>query len=607
MNFFADQARARKQTKKLIFMYVVTVIIIAMATGLVFASLLQMSGTQNSEHSNVFDREFISHILLSMQMWYISAGVMLAIFIVSFIKILTLRQGGNVIAEYAGAVPVNLNTTDQKLRQYINVVEEMSIASGVPCPSIYYMPHEPSINAFAAGFEIQDAVVAISAGAINHLNRDELQGVVAHEFSHIFNGDMKLNLKLIGYLAGLSAIAEVGSHLLRSGRYSKRNSKNNSAHIGIILFVIGSIGALLANILKAAISREKEYLADASAVQFTRNPIGISGALKKVLNNDEQEIQAVKAREISHFFFFEPFKSFTGLFSTHPPLPDRISRIDKNFNSYVFEKKKYQSEQAQNKNELISKLSSTAVSPEQAKIVYQKIAVTFEQFLKTPVMASQLSLAFFLSNDKQLAHQQLQDFVSIHATWDAPTIFTAYQHLIKLTSLEKVNCLDVLAHHLSSLDPVKRQDLQVGIKFLVEHDKKITLNEYLYFQFFKNSLNPRRRFTDANYSIQQMQREIEMILSLCVELDGANDKDKLFQESCQKMLGSASPRPKLNINMIEKALTRLKDAKIEVKQDLLVSVAAMIDANSTKTEEEMAFLALLCQTLGVPSSMLKSV
>jgi Zn-dependent protease with chaperone function len=607
MNFFADQARARQQTKKLIAMYVATVTLTAVATGLTFSSFLQMSQTQDYGQGHILNADFISQILTSMPMWYISGIVMMAIFLVSFFKIITLRQGGKVIATYAGAVAVNLNTTDLKLRQYINVVEEMSIASGTPCPAIYYMPKEQSINAFAAGFDIQDAVVAMSAGAIEQLNREELQGVVAHEFSHIFNGDMKLNIKLIGYLAGLSAIAEVGSHLIRSGRYAGRNNKNNGAAIGMVLFVIGGLGAFFAYILKSAISRQREYLADASAVQFTRNPKGIAGALQKILKSVDQEIQATRARDISHFFFFEPFKNFFGLFATHPPLVDRIRRIDKSFNAYIYEKDKVRTQQSMASNEVISKLSSTAINPEQAKVVYQKLTVAFESFLKTPRLASKLALAFFLDRDSEVAHAQLQALSANHSEWDVSPIFTAYEHLKQLSAQEKINCLDMLSHHLASLDPMKRQDLQVAMKFLVDHDKKITINEYLYFQFFKNCLNPRRRFTDANYSKQQLRGEIEVVFSLCVELDRNNDKEKLYNETSQNYLGEARNRPKLNINMLEKALTRLKDAKIEVKQELLLQAAAIVNANSAKTEEELAFLSLFCQTLGVPSHLLQSL
>src|SRR5690606_28971990 len=248
------------------------------------------------------------------------------------------RQGGSVVAGLLGGLPVNPATDDPDERRLVNVVEEMAIASGVPVPAIYVLPGEESINAFAAGYGVHDAAVAVTRGALKHLTRDELQGVIAHEFSHILNGDMRLNIRLIGLLHGLLLLALIGRVLLRSGGRSRgrRKEKGGSVQVALIglgLVLLGYIGVFFGKLIKAAASRQREYLADAAAVQFTRNPEGIAGALKKIgALGAGSRIVHPRAEELSHLYFASGLRSsFAGLFATHPPLVERIRRIDPSF------------------------------------------------------------------------------------------------------------------------------------------------------------------------------------------------------------------------------------------------------------------------------------
>ena len=221
----------------------------------------------------------------------------------------------------------------------INVVEEMALASGVPVPPVYLLPEEQGINAFAAGYSPSDAVVAVTRGTAEQLSRDELQGVVAHEFSHILNGDMRLNIRLIGVLHGILLLGLIGRFLLRSGYYSghRRNSKDNSGAVllvmGLVLLVLGFVGSVCGNLIKAALSRQREYLADASAVQFTRNPGGIAGALKRIgAAVMGSSLKHSNASEMSHMYFSQGvWEGFTGMMATHPPLPKRIRALEPNW------------------------------------------------------------------------------------------------------------------------------------------------------------------------------------------------------------------------------------------------------------------------------------
>ena len=250
----------------------------------------------------------------------------------SLYKMAQLAGGGTVVAERLGGRRVYPNTTDPVERRLLNVVEEMALASGVPVPPVFLLSEEQGINAFAAGYSPSDAVVGVTRGCAQQLTRDQLQGVVAHEFSHILNGDMRLNMRLIGVLHGILLMGLVGRELLRLVGHSGggRSRRNDGAAplllIGLAFMVIGFLGLFIGNLIKAAASRQREFLADASAVQFTRNPEGIAGALKRIgAAVFGSKLASPRAAEASHMYFAEGIST---LFASHPPLHERISRID---------------------------------------------------------------------------------------------------------------------------------------------------------------------------------------------------------------------------------------------------------------------------------------
>src|SRR4051794_31243361 len=242
----------------------------------------------------------------------------------SVFKTLSLARGGRAVAELLDGRIVNPNSTDIHERKLLNIVEEMAIASGVPVPQVYVMDDEPGINAFAAGHSVSDAAVSVTRGAMTMLTRDELQGVIAHEFSHLLNGDMRLNLRLMGLIFGILCLTVIGRVLVQT-----RGKKNPLPLLGLALIIIGWVGVLFGRLIQAAVSRQREYLADAAAVQFTRNPLGLAGALKKIGGlPDHSDVLAANADEVSHLFFAN---ANTSWFSTHPPLDDRIKLLDPSF------------------------------------------------------------------------------------------------------------------------------------------------------------------------------------------------------------------------------------------------------------------------------------
>ena len=312
MNFFEHQAAARRTSARLVILFALAV------TGIVLAvDAVAWFGTRGSTSVVAFT----------------TVATIAVIALGSMYRISSLSGGGEPVALQMGGVPVPENTTDLNLRRLRNVVEEIAIASGVPVPKLYVLEHEEAINAFAAGYSPSDAVVAVTRGALDKLNRDELQGVIAHEFSHILNGDMRLNIRLIGVLFGILMIGLIGRKLLVHGRFSGR-SKDAGAMLAaaLVALIVGYVGLFFGRMIKAGVSRTRESLADASAVQFTRQSQGLAGALKKIggLVEGARLNDRGNAEEVSHMLFGDGV-GFSGLFATHPPLLKRIQALEPGF------------------------------------------------------------------------------------------------------------------------------------------------------------------------------------------------------------------------------------------------------------------------------------
>src|SRR5690625_1971717 len=339
MDFFESQDQARRRSGRLLFFYILAVALIVASVYFVVLFAAEYAGLIGER----------SHFLWEPYVFlWTAAGTLTIISIGSAYRIIQLRAGGSRVAEMMGGRRVDRATSDPDERRLINVVEEMAIASGVPVPEIFILDREKSINAFAAGYSPNDAAVAVTDGTLRTLNRDELQGVIAHEFSHILNGDMRLNIRLIGVLNGILVLHLIGLILIRSLAYSRtgatrsRRSSGGGGSGGIViaiiiigsaLMIIGYIGVLFSRMIQAAVSRQREYLADAAAVQFTRNPSGIANALRKIGGASfGSRIRDPHANEASHLFFANGLSSsFSNLFSTHPPLTKRIQAIDPSF------------------------------------------------------------------------------------------------------------------------------------------------------------------------------------------------------------------------------------------------------------------------------------
>jgi len=305
-NFFEHQDRAQSRTGWLVFLFVIGVLGVTISITLLTAVFMPNA---------------------------IPAAIVVSLLIIGIpfvFKLLTMSSSGALVAESLGGIRINPASQETNERKILNIVEEMAIASGMPIPPVFILD-EDCINAFAAGKTPQDAVIGVSRGAIESLTRDELQGVMAHEFSHIFHGDMRINMRAIAAIFGLMAIGYVGYFVLRSTMFGPRTRKiDGKAAAGIAIFgvgliVIGCIGTFFGRLMQAAISRQREFLADASAVQYTRNPAGIGGALRKIGAQASGTMHHAEASQFNHMLFSQGINT---LFASHPPLAERIKRIE---------------------------------------------------------------------------------------------------------------------------------------------------------------------------------------------------------------------------------------------------------------------------------------
>lgn len=334
MDFFEHQDAARRKTRYLVFLFLLAtaaiVLVVDLAAGVVLGSMAgnadsaAFTGAWLADNAGLFATT--------------SIGTVSFIGLSSAYRIASLSSGGSSVARQLGGVQVKPDTQDPLRRRLHNVVEEIAIASGVPVPEVYILEQEAGINAFAAGFNTSDAIVAVTRGTLENLDRDELQGVIAHEFSHILNGDMRLNMRLIGVVFGILSLAIIGRTVLRATRLARvgRNEKGGGAVaaillMGVVLLVVGYIGVFFGRLIKAAVSRQREYLADASAVQFTRQTDGIAGALKKIAALSQGSLlKQTETEEVNHMLFATGAR-LSSMLATHPPLADRIRALDPAF------------------------------------------------------------------------------------------------------------------------------------------------------------------------------------------------------------------------------------------------------------------------------------
>ena len=643
MDFFQSQDNARKHTTRLVIFFLLAVLSLIILTNLLVMSIFGYLGSQMGDQTltiETLQTQFDWQAFFS-----IGVGVVVVIFAASLYKVSTLNSGGHVVAEMLGGQLLYNDGSDYNKQKLLNVVEEMAIASGTPVPPVYLIDEE-GINAFAAGFSPSDAVIGVTKGCIEKLNREELQGVIAHEFSHILNGDMRLNIRLMGILHGILIIGIIGYFVLRSAGYSSlgRRSRNNNPAamlgLGFGLLVIGYAGTFFGNIIKAAVSRQREFLADASAVQFTRNPNSIGGALKRIGSSPAGSmLDNPSTSEVSHLLFAQGFTTFlSSLFSTHPPLAKRIKRIDPlwdgEFDSY---KPIPETEEQESATEAVKKQTATTIvatavmakamlstsrtgkiTPESIQYAHnllKNIPVALLEQAHTPYGARAIVYLLLLDEDKTIRNQQL---VHLHENSDDGV----YESLIKLIS--EVDVIDI-EHRLALLDlslPALQQlsKSQYGlfkrnIKALIETDGRVSLFEWSLQKILSHHLERtfnkpgKRQFKHA--SINQLTDACNILLSILIYAGRQNaiSEQDVFLKAKQYLgnpMMELLPKEKINLNKLNDALDQLVLLKPLVKPQLLKACATCITADQQVTALETELYRAIANVLDCPMPPLQS-
>lgn len=626
-DFFELQEGARRHTKRLILLFVLAVI--GMTAMLYLAAAILMGYGQDPYNgATVWNIRWVDPLLM-LQVGLATAALVGG---ASLYRISSLSGGGRVVAESLGGTLIHANSTDPVERRVLNVVEEMAIASGTPTPPVYMMQDELGINAFAAGFTPSDAVVAVTRGCAEQLSRDELQGVIGHEFSHILNGDMRLNIRLMGVLFGILVIGLIGNILLRSSFYGSafrsRNSRDNSTQvlliIGIVLMFVGFIGTFVGNLIKASVSRQREFLADASAVQFTRNPSGIAGALKKIGGFEAgSEMQNPHAPESSHMFFGRAFSSgLNSLFATHPPLEERIRRLDPSW-------------QGQHESPASAPPASGALatgvamgfSSEPADHAVAQIGSVTQQHLKRaneliaglprdvilaahePYGARAVIYALLVNADAKARARQLELLPSSAE----PGVWKLMQGLLpEVSQLEariRLPLIDLALPALRELSPDQYRRFCGVVAELVKADDRISLFEWTLQRIllthlrphFEGVTPPRLRYRD----FKRLADPCEQVFSALVAASSNADAsaERAFAE-----VAAALPLPRIRLRPFDQVGLQGLDAALEalsgltpaLKRRFLTACAKLIAADHEVTLDEAELFRAIADSLGCP-------
>ncbi len=518
-DFYSRQDTARTSTTWLVVMFLLAVVGMV---GSIFAISyvgVEIYNAQAKDSGHIVNRAIASD--LSSDLAYLPAVISLLLIIFGTLyKVSVLRRGGGTtVAEGLGGKRLFPDTQDPTQRQLLNIVEEMAIASGIPVPPVFFLENEDSINAFAAGYSPSDAVLGVTRGCAEKLTRDELQGVIAHEFSHVLNGDMRISIRLIGILHGILLIGLLGQIIFRVCAYggSRRNSKSESNGIvfacivaGLALIVIGFIGTIFGNLIKAAISRQREFLADASAVQFTRNPQGIAGALKQIgAVVRGSHLQAPGAAEASHMYFSKGLKGgLFNLWSTHPPLETRIRAIDPQWDGTFSETDTVASGFSADGAQGFAGDTSTTSPPAAIEVVdqvevptavHQAYAASLMSEIpkhvlsaaREPYGARAVTYCLLLDREDEIVRQHQLQILTDQAEADVARLtHKLIPYVDQLDVRTRLPLIDVALPALRSMSPSQYQTFNDCFEKLAQADNQLNLFEWMLSEVLLTHLRP---------------------------------------------------------------------------------------------------------------------
>ena len=633
-SFFARQDKARRSTLYLLVMFCLATIVIVVAVAAVVAMATSAAADPSGEHD-------VNRTALP-----ILAGVATLMLILggSFFKVISLRAGGGAaVAESLGGVRLFPNSTDPVERRLLNVVEEMAIASGVPVPPVYFLGQEQGINAFAAGYSTSDAVLGVTRGCAEQLTREELQGVLAHEFSHILNGDMRIGIRVMGVLYGILLMGLVGQLIFRSvgyaGQFRSRND-NKSGNpamaiiaIGLALIVLGFIGTFLGNLIKAAISRQRERLADASGVQFTRNPAGLAGALKRIGGLQVgSQLQAPNAAQASHIFFAEGvWKNMAGMWSSHPPLAERIRELDPSWdgkypvvgssNRIIASELANPSMSASSfvggTNEIPVQFVDRAVehigNPTMAHVHYAAelrplIPDAILSAARAPYSARAIVFTLLLNQDSSIRSQQIKSLKGL-VTADLVTLVEQLMPTIdRLDPRVRLPLVDMSLPALAAMSQRQYGQFIEALETLALADGQLDLFEWVLSQIVIRHLRPHfedsRPATVVIRPLPLLSQSCAVVLSAVAHGGNSDSEASRAFSSAKELLPelkiALQSRDQSNLPALRKALAELTQASSKDQGRLVNACATSISADGHATIEEVELLRGISDLLDCP-------
>jgi len=643
MDFFASQDVARRNTRRLVVLFALAVVFIVVAVNIAAGLIFQ--GASAKLDLDTGQGHFNPQLAIA-----VTVATLAVILIGSLYKIASLREGGAAVARLMGGRPVDPNTDDPNERRLLNVVEEMAIASGAPVPEVFVLDEEKAINAFAAGNTSVDAIVAVSAGCLEQLTRDELQGVIAHEFSHIINGDMRLNLRLMGILHGILVIALIGSWVLYSMRFSggiRRGGKKEGGGLGmaILLFalallVVGWIGVFFGRLIKSGVSRQREYLADSSGVQFTRNPLGLAGALKRIGGFVRgSKLESKNAEQASHLFFCNGLrKNMSGFLATHPPLTERIRRLDPHWDG---ELPQIDEAAAAGRAEVsaaglapLAPLAAPAApsgqrtsarrldprriverigDPSEQHLAYSaRLLAALPQSLKRrvhePLAARAVVFGLLLDPSPEVRRRQLQ---YLRASTDGVTYSETLAVLPLLEAspaAARLPLIDLTVPALRTLSPRQYAEFQTDVEALIAADDRISLFEFALQHILIRHLEPRfgrpPQASIRHHRLERLEEECAVLLSALAYAGASDDSEaqEAFSEGSRR-LGrplELRSREQAALSAVDQALRELAGSAPLLKAKILEAAVATVIADREITFAEGELLRAIADALDCP-------
>ena len=646
-NFFAQQDVARRNTRLLVLLFIAAVLMLILLTNAAVAAFLWFSSDYNlyAGRREGF-MQFLGHFGWD-RFATIGLAVAATVGMVALVKWLSLATGGKVVAEGMGGSRILPASRDAAERRCLNVVEEMALAANMPVPPVYVLNDESGINAFAAGHTPADAVVAVTRGTIDHLKRHELQGVIAHEFSHILNGDMRLNIHLAALLKGITFIGDVGHILLRSSNRARTglSVRNNNygammPFLGLAFWLLGLVGAATAGFIKAAISRQKEYLADASAVQFTRSPDGIGDALKVIGGYIPGTlVHAARATEMSHIFFGEIEHRLWHVFATHPPLPDRIRRIDPGWNGeYIQRKVDYYNnrpaggaaaEVGVGRAAIVAAAfaaahaPTAAASPDPAALPdadfgpspdqleahtaqQQEIPLVFLRQSREPLGAHALVFCLLVSEVETVRQAQLALIEQAGIKGLAGLVNTLAPGVRELGPPRRLPLLELCLPALKSMSASQYTLFKRTLLGLIRADAKTELHEWCLYQLLRHYLDPefiRVKPSRPRYAqLQKVAYHLRVVLSVLAH-EGSGETATVFRLGADELgfdTMAILPREQCSVAAFSKAVNALADCYPLLKPRVLKAMTMAAGADGRLSPAEREIIASMAAVMDCP-------